>query len=204
MAGNGAARLETNGGCSYGATGRNSQRLRIVARRQQVASRTGHVYSDANGNALQGAGDADLSGLTVTLTDPFGVVRTTTTDATGNYTFTAVPAGTASVNVTDPAGNALTTANDPQNVSVTAGVSTAATPVGFQPRGTITGHVYSDVNGNALQGAGDVDLSGLTVTLTDPFGVTRTTTTDATGNYTSPPFPPEPTRSTSPIQPITA
>ena len=60
-------------------------------------------------------------------------------------------------------------------------------PVVIQ-RGSISGTVFQDDNGNGIQDAGEVGIEGVTVTLTgtDDFGnpVDITVVTDASGNYT--------------------
>ncbi|MDQ6673902.1 MAG: hypothetical protein M3069_24690, partial [Chloroflexota bacterium] len=93
---------------------------------------SGHVFSDPNGNGTQDAGEPNLSGLAVTITTSAGGTLTTTTDASGNYSAT-VPNGSTIAGVAGPAGATLTTANNPQTVSVPAGATGSATPVGFQP-----------------------------------------------------------------------
>lgn len=92
--------------------------------------------------------------------------------ASGDYRFSAIPAGVGTVDVTDPAGHALTTGNDPQGVTFSAGASVATSDVGFQGRGTVAGHVFVDTNGNGGQNGGEADFAGVTVTVTDAFGGT--------------------------------
>ncbi|MFN8498618.1 MAG: SdrD B-like domain-containing protein [Anaerolineae bacterium] len=55
---------------------------------------TGTVFNDLNGNGTQDPGEPGIPGVTVTLKDPSGnPVGTTTTDASGNYSFPNVPPG---------------------------------------------------------------------------------------------------------------
>ncbi len=147
---------------------------------------TGHVFEDVDGDGAQGAGEPDLAGVDVTLTPAGGGAPVTiTTDANGDYS-SGVPAGDVDADVTDPAGSTLTTGNDPQTVTVPVGGTGTATDVGFQFQGTITGHVFEDVDGDGVQGAGESDLAGVDVTLTPAGGgVPITVTTDASGNYSS-------------------
>jgi hypothetical protein len=87
---------------------------------------------------------------------------------------------------TDPASSTLTTANDPQTVTVPIGGTGTATDVGFQFQGTIDGHVFEDVDGDGVQGAGEPDLAGVDVTLTPAGGgAPITVTTDVNGDYSS-------------------
>ena len=56
---------------------------------------------------------------------------------------------------------------------------------GFRPfSSTLTGHVYKDENGDGTQNGSDVDLEHITVTAVDSNGVTHTTETNASGDYT--------------------
>lgn len=90
---------------------------------------------DTNGNGSQGGGDTGIANVTVTLTDAFGATRSTTSDANGDYSFSAVPGGSVSVDLAAPAGHALTTGNDPQNVTITAGGSAERDPGGVPAPG---------------------------------------------------------------------
>ncbi|HLN92259.1 MAG TPA: SdrD B-like domain-containing protein, partial [Thermoanaerobaculia bacterium] len=58
---------------------------------------SGAKFDDANGNGVRDAGEAGLAGVTIRLTDAAGTVRTTTTDASGNFAFSGVGAGTYTV-----------------------------------------------------------------------------------------------------------
>ena len=83
-----------------------------------------------------------------------------TTDANGDYSAT-VAAGDASVDIVDatlPAGSAQTEGTDPTTVTVPAG-GTGSDIDGYQPQGTLTGHVYEDTNGNGTQDAGEPNLA---------------------------------------------
>jgi serine-aspartate repeat-containing protein C/D/E len=78
------------------------------------------VWLDADADGVQDAGEAGVAGVTMTLTGTgadgvFGTqddtVRTTTTDASGNYLFSDVAWGQYKVGMTMPNGLALTSAN---------------------------------------------------------------------------------------------
>ncbi len=56
---------------------------------------------------------------------------------------------------------------------------------GFRPfSSTLTGHVYEDKDGDRVQNNADENLSNITVTAVDSNGVTHTTETNASGDYT--------------------
>ena len=57
------------------------------------------VWKDANANGLQDSGEAGISGVTVQLLSGSTVVATTTTNSSGNYTFSSLVAGTYIVKI---------------------------------------------------------------------------------------------------------
>ena len=153
-----------------------------------TSSVTGTVYVDLNGNGVQDPGDAGIPSVSVVITDALGVTRTVTTDASGVYMATNVPSGTAVVdvvNATLPAGYVDTTLVDPSSVTVTPGVVSNAGKDGYQPRGTVFGHLFVDTDGNGAQNGAEPNLNGVSVVITDALGVTRTVTSDASGYYTA-------------------
>ena len=102
------------------------------------------MFVDANGDRIQQGTEADSPGRVVTVTDAFGVDHTGTTNSTGGVTIAAVPAGTATVSVSVPSGTVVTTQNQSQSVSIVAGTVAPASPLGYQARGSVTGHVFVD------------------------------------------------------------
>ena len=110
-----------------------------------------------------------LSGVTVRISGTAD--QATQTDANGQYTFTSLRAGTYEVEVSD-FGADVGFSNASQNVTVGVGETEAVSFDGTYVRTAgITGRV-------AIEGGG---LAGVTVSLT---GIeTRTTTTDAAGQY---------------------
>jgi uncharacterized surface anchored protein len=169
----------------------------------QPNSLAGKVYLDANVNGTLDSGEAGVAGLTVVLsgTDTSGnsiTPQTVTTDANGNYQLSIEPSGNFTLTETAPpgdfagkdqVGSAGGTAgtNQISNISLVGG--TNATSYNFaaiQPN-TISGTVFSDVNDNGRQDAGEPAIPGVTMTLTgtNDLGnsVSLTTTTDASGNY---------------------
>ncbi len=130
----------------------------------------GHVFEDVDGDGVQDVGEPDLAGVDVTLTPAGGGSPiTVTTGANGDYS-SSVPSGDVDADATDPANSTLTTGNDPQTVTVPTGGTGTAGDVGFQFQGTITGHVFEDVDGDGVQDVGEPDLAGVDVTLTPAGG----------------------------------
>jgi hypothetical protein len=148
---------------------------------------SGHVYEDTNGNGTQEAGEPDLPGVDVVITDSAGNTQTVTTDVDGDYSAT-VPAGATTIDIVDatlPAGVTQTQGTDPTTVTVPSG-GTASDIDGYQPpTGTVSGHVYEDTNGNGVQDPGEPDLPGVDVIITDSNGDTQTVTTDVDGDWSA-------------------
>jgi hypothetical protein len=88
----------------------------------------GHLYLDTNGNGTQDAGEPDLAGVDVIITDSNGIIQTVTTDANGDWTAT-VPPGETTVDVDEtdseyPTGYTQTEGDDPTIVIVIIGAVT--------------------------------------------------------------------------------
>ncbi len=164
------------------------------------------VWVDTNQNGLQDSGEPGLAGVTVTLKNAAGtVIGTTTTSATGAYSFTNLPIGSYTVTFTTPAGYAASPsnvgANDAIDSDPVAGVVSVTLAnqetnntidAGFYPILMSLGdRVFADANNNGVRDAAEVGIAGLTVNLyldanndniADGAAI-ATTTTNATGNY---------------------
>jgi len=165
----------------------------------------GAVYHDANNNNVLNPGEA-LAGVTLTLsgTDDLGNVvnQTTQTAADGSYDFTNLRPSNGSgytITETQPAGIGDYSGTTGTQVGTIGGgsVGTAALNVisgivlpsgasgllyNFRENASgLSGSVYVDDNGNGIRDAGEIGIPGVTVTLSG--AASRTTTTDANGNY---------------------
>jgi len=103
-----------------------------------------------NLDGTQNNGEPNLPNVTVNLVDSSGnVVGSTTTDASGNYSFAAVPAGTYSIVVTDLNGVVSnykqTTALANQTFTKTAAANTVVPPIGYAPVPTAVTLAYAKV-----------------------------------------------------------
>ncbi|WP_165488587.1 MULTISPECIES: SdrD B-like domain-containing protein [Dyella] len=172
-----------------------------------TSSIAGFVYADLNNNGVKDAGEAGIAGVTLKVTgtavDGTAVSKSVTSAADGSYTIAYLPKGTYTVTETtqpagyrdgiDVAGSAGGTATNPGDAitAISLPGNTAATGYNFGelPDARISGKVYSDLNNNGVVDAGEPGIGSpaVTVTLTgtDDLGlaVSKTTTTDASGNY---------------------
>ena len=177
--------------------------------REIGASIAGTVYYDANNNHLRDAGESGIGGVAVTLSG--AAARSTLTDASGNYQFSALLAGTYTVRESQPAdfadgsdtaGTSGGTLNTPKNsiASIALGSGVAATGYLFGEtelpavNGSLAGQVYLDANANASRDAGDTALAGVKLQLagTTTLGtqISFSATTGADGGYLFPVVPP--------------
>ncbi len=165
------------------------------------------IWSDADGDGAQDAGEAGIGGVTVTLTPPAGVnlgngagvAITAITAADGSYLFTGIPADGVydyTVTVTPPSGYAAMPTNNGGSVSYTLtdlspGQVVSTADWGFEDdgsnskAGSIGNAVFADTNGNGVQDAGEPGVSGVTLNLYAADGTTliATTTTRVDGTY---------------------
>ena len=169
------------------------------------AAISGTVYIDLNRNSALDPTPTDgrIPGVTLTLVlgaDCSGaVLGTTTTDANGSYSFAGATTGlTYTVCETQPAGY-LTGGENP-GANGSSAVANAITIRNLPLAGSagnhfaeiasnsaITGRVWLDANNDGLIDAAETGIAGVAVTLSgsDSAGiaVSRSSTTDATGNY---------------------
>ena len=96
----------------------------------------GLVWNDLDGDGTRDGGEASLPGAVITLTWDSQAV-TTTTDASGYYTFTGYPAGTYTVTEQNPSGYPLDTAPNVVPATITVGATTQVnfgdTPTAARP-----------------------------------------------------------------------
>jgi LPXTG-site transpeptidase (sortase) family protein len=171
-----------------------------------VGTVTGQVREDVNGNGNPADPDTGINAVTVQLYADDGtgkptgpVLGTTTTNGTGNYTFTNVVPGNYVVVETNPGGYTSTYDKDGVTnntldqiaVTVTGSATTSGNDFLDSRPADITGQVRYDVNNNGNPADADSGINAVTVQLFandgtgKPTGpVLATTTTNGTGNYT--------------------
>ena len=168
------------------------------------------TWYDVNGNGIQDVGEANLSNVGVALflsdgtpvtTDLNGTALQTTTDANGSYLFENLKPDTYYVQFTAPAGGYVLTLQDQGgddtndsdanagtgntgNYTLNSGDDDLSVDAGFYIPVRLGDRVWVDRNYNGLQDNGELNVSGVTVTLvTDGVTVAETRITDANGTY---------------------
>jgi len=144
---------------------------------------TGAVFNDVNGDGVQDPSETGLNGVTVTLKSSGGTtITSTTTLANGSYTFGSRDAATYIIEATTPSGFTPTTVTSVAVILPAGGSANAS--FGFQQTGTISGTVFSDVNGDGIKQPSEPGLGTVTVTLKDSGGtVLHTAVTNSSGGY---------------------
>ncbi|MFM8387797.1 MAG: SdrD B-like domain-containing protein, partial [Actinomycetota bacterium] len=173
------------------------------------------VWFDLNNNGIQDDAASGLSGVVVSITkasdgsavtDVYGnAVTSTLTDANGAYLFKDLPVGQYKVTVTTPTGMTPaqtgqgTTSTDSStdfaisNNLTTDGASDLTLDFGFYaPPAVVGSRVWSDLDGDGIQDAGEPGIAGVVLSVRDANGnpvtavgggTVANVTTDADGNY---------------------
>ena len=160
------------------------------------------VWEDTDGDGIQDPGETSgIPGVIVTLYDDMGTeVAKDTTDSNGNYLFEDVPPGDYTLNFNTPTGATLSPqdqgGNDNQDsdpdpstgttgtVTVTPGQDRTDVDAGATFVSSIGDFVWTDSDGDGVQGTGEMGLPGVEVTLYNSTGVVvAKDTTDANGEY---------------------
>jgi hypothetical protein len=165
----------------------------LFGNRALAGTVSGVKFDDANGNGVRDADETGLAGVTIRLTDASNVVRTTTTDASGAFSFSNVAAGAYVVSEIVPNGFTQTAPVAPGTfaINVTTGQVIAnllfgnrAITVGTET-GSISGQKILDLNANGIFDGIDRGFEGIVLELRDSNGaLVATATSDAEGNFT--------------------
>jgi protocatechuate 3,4-dioxygenase beta subunit len=160
------------------------------------------VWIDTNGDGIQDVTETGVvKGVSVKLYQGATLLATTTTSATGEYSFPMLIAGTYQVMFTAPSGYFLTIKDavgteatdsdaDPTtgytaNIVLAGGLDNLDVDAGIYKKGNIGDRAWKDTDEDGLLDANETGFSGIVVNLYDGTGVTLqgTTTTSSTGYY---------------------
>ena len=163
----------------------------LFGNRAVAGTVSGVKFNDANGNGVRDTGEAGLAGVTIRLTDAAGVIRTTTTDSAGAFSFANVAAGSYVVSEVVPNGFQQTAPAAPGTFPITVATGQTINNLLFGNRassvptetGSITGRKILDVNANGVFDGLDRGFEGIVIELRDQNGVVRSATSDANGNF---------------------
>ena len=170
------------------------------------------VWDDANGNGRQDSGEVGLAGVDVVLKTASGVpVGTTTTDATGKYSFDNVAPGSYSVeffnvpggfvptlqnaagtddsndsDISSPSSSSSSSAAASASFDLVAGQNKLDVDAGFVAYTSIGGSTWNDANNDGVRQSTEAPLVGVQVTLKtcgDDAVVATTFSTPTAGDY---------------------
>ena len=112
------------------------------------ATFSGEVFNDLNGNGILDNGEPGIPAWTVNLLNSSStVVAATTTDSSGDYSFTAVGPGSYTIVEVQQSGYTSTTATTIA-VTATSGRVSTGNNFGEFAISTLSGEVFNDLNGN--------------------------------------------------------
>ena len=179
----------------------------------QQGTKSGKKYNDLNANGTRDAGEPGLSGWEIRayadangngVVDAGETFVSTTTDASGDYSFSLNPGRYVVCEVlqatwtqSEPAGPDECAAvpglgADGYAITVTSGSSDPGNEFGNFQQGTKSGKKYNDLNANGTRDAGEPGLSGWEIRayadangngVVDAGETFVSTTTDASGDY---------------------
>ena len=154
------------------------------------------VWQDLNNDGIQNVGEPGIENVKVYLKDNLGnIIDSTTTNASGAYSFGGLAPGDYSLQFVDPVGyglvpqgaggdNALDSDGDAtgQTATITlgAGENNADVDMGYT-LGSIGNYVWNDMNQDGIQDGGEAGIDGVKVYLLDGVGSILDSTLTAGG-----------------------
>ena len=165
-----------------------------------TASIGDRVWEDNNYNGVQDAGELGVAGVKVNLLNASNqVIATTTTNASGNYLFDKLAAGSYKVEVIRPSGFYYTKANVGSDASdsdvdtgtgrsalinLAAGQNDMSWDAGIYRKASLGDKVWRDADHDGVQDANEAGIANIKVQLFSGSGTLLATTyTNSSGNY---------------------
>ncbi|WP_071323248.1 SdrD B-like domain-containing protein [Janthinobacterium sp. 1_2014MBL_MicDiv] len=165
-----------------------------------TASIGDRVWEDNNYNGVQDAGELGVAGVKVNLLNASNqVIATTTTNASGNYLFDKLAAGSYKVEVIRPSGFYYTKANVGSDaadsdvdtstgrsglINLAAGQNDMSWDAGIYRKASLGDKVWRDADHDGVQDANEAGIANIKVQLYSGSGALLATTyTNASGNY---------------------
>ncbi|WP_193316712.1 SdrD B-like domain-containing protein [Janthinobacterium rivuli] len=165
-----------------------------------TASIGDRVWEDNNYNGVQDTGELGVAGVKVNLLNAYNqVIATTTTNAGGNYLFSALAAGSYKVEVIRPSGFYYTKANVGSDtadsdvdvstgrsslINLAAGQNDMSWDAGIYRKASLGDKVWRDADHDGVQDYNEAGIANIKVQLYSGSGVLLATTyTNANGNY---------------------
>ena len=147
----------------------------------------GQLYYDVDGSGTQDATEDGISNVDIQIEDAFGNSQTIETDANGDWSI-QVPEGnvTSTIDTTDvdfPTGATQTEGTNPTTKTIEIDKTSNEVDDGFFESGQLSGRLYSDINGNGKQDAGESGIANVDVQIDDALGNSQTIETNANGDW---------------------
>jgi hypothetical protein len=137
----------------------------------ETAEISGMKFEDLDGDGVKDGGELGLEGWEITIDCDNGFSASTTTDATGFYSFIIndppddLPT-TCSVEETEQAGWIVTTTNPITGIAISDGDAVPNQDFGNFKLGEIHGLKFDDTNGDGVRDEGELGLAGWDITIT--------------------------------------
>ena len=148
----------------------------------RIGALNGVVFHDLNGNGAADNNEPGLANAAVALVTPGGSILNTATDSNGRYQFAGLAPGVYQVSVA-AASEWISNAPTQRVVNMGSGGSAVAV-FAYQERGTVSGVIFQDIDGNGRQNSTEPSLEGVTVQALSNGTVVSSAVSDGDGHYT--------------------
>ncbi len=157
------------------------------------------LWYDLDGDGVLNGNESGITGVTANLLDDNGQVIASISDIGGQFSFSGLPNGSYTIEITDVNGvleglaaTTLPAAAASKPITI-AGGDVAGVSFGYQVPGLIGDTIWSDADGDGVRDPGEIGLGGVTLELRGgcvPAVDCPTATTAADGSYSFGGVPP--------------